>query len=113
VSNWLGQFGLPYVHADFHAGAFDPGTGKLYVGTDGGLFVSADNGATFSAALNVGLTTHLVYSVGSTKAAPNAVIGGFQDNGTRVRSGATSTFDQFLGGDGFGSTIHPTNANQM
>src|SRR5262249_27004833 len=37
VSNWLAQFGLPYVHADFHAGTFDTSTGKLYIGTDGGL----------------------------------------------------------------------------
>ncbi|MBI3284217.1 MAG: hypothetical protein HYZ65_05100, partial [Burkholderiales bacterium] len=110
-SNWLAQYSLPYVHADFHASAMSGST--LIVGTDGGLFKSTDGGTTFTDALNIGLTTHLIYSVGSSPANVNAVIGGFQDNGTRVRSGSTTTFNQYIGGDGFGSAIHRTNANTM
>ena len=110
-SNWLAQFSLPYVHADFHTGAMQGST--LIVGTDGGLFKSTDGGATFTDSQNVGLTTHLIYSVGSSPANVNAMIGGFQDNGTRVRSGNTTTFNQYIGGDGFGSAIHRTNANTM
>ena len=110
-SNWLAQFTLPYVHADFHTGAMQGST--LIVGTDGGLFKSTDGGTTFADSLNIGLTTHLIYSVGSSPANVNAVIGGFQDNGTRVRSGTTTTFNQYIGGDGFGSAIHRTNANTM
>lgn len=112
-SQWLGQNGLPYVHADFHAAAYSADGSKLYLGSDGGVFVSGDGGATFSDALNIGLTTHMFYSVGSSPAAPSAVIGGLQDNGTRVRAGSTSTFNQYLGGDGFGSHINQTNATQM
>ena len=110
-SNWLAQFGLPYVHADCHASAMQGNT--LIFGTDGGLFKSTDGGATFTDTLNVGLITHLIYTVGSSQANVNAVIGGFQDNGTRVRSGATTTFNQYLGGDGFGSAIHRNNGNTM
>lgn len=107
-SNWLAQFNLPYVHADFHAGAMQGST--LIVGTDGGLFKSTDGGNTFTDALNIGITSHLIYSVGSSPATPNAVIGGFQDNGTRVRSAITpTTFNQYIGGDGFGSAVHRTN----
>lgn len=107
-SNWLAQFSLPYVHADFHAGAIQGTT--LIVGTDGGLFKSTDGGTTFTDALNIGITSHLVYSVGSSPAYPNSVIGGFQDNGTRVRSSVTpTTFNQYIGGDGFGSAVHRTN----
>jgi len=109
MSNWLAQFSLPYVHADFHAGAIQGGT--LIVGTDGGLFKSTNAATSFTDQLNVGLATHLVYTVGSSPANANAVVGGFQDNGTRVRSGATSTFNQTLGGDGFGSAVHRTNAS--
>jgi photosystem II stability/assembly factor-like uncharacterized protein len=112
-SQWLGQNGLPYVHADFHAAAFSADGSKLYLGSDGGVFVSTDGGTTFSDTLNIGLTTHMFYSVGSSPAAPSAVIGGLQDNGTRVRAGSTSTFNQYLGGDGFGSHINQTNATQM
>ncbi|HEV8240962.1 MAG TPA: hypothetical protein VGS57_16470 [Thermoanaerobaculia bacterium] len=112
ASNWLAQFGLPYIHADFHAASFGP-DGSFYVGSDGGLFKSSDGGTTWTSNLNVGITTHLLYSVGSTPANTTAVIGGFQDNGTRVRSGATSTFNQYVGGDGFGSDINRTNGNTM
>jgi photosystem II stability/assembly factor-like uncharacterized protein len=107
-SNWLAQFSLPYVHADFHAGAIQGTT--MIVGSDGGLFKSTDGGTTWTDALNIGITSHLVYSVGSSPAFPNAVIGGFQDNGTRVRSSVTpTTFNQYIGGDGFGSAVHRTN----
>ena len=110
-SNWLAQFSLPYVHADFHRSAMQGTT--LIVGTDGGLFKSTDGGTTFTDALNLGLTTHLIYSVGSSPANKNAMIGGFQDNGTRVRVGTSSTFNQYIGGDGFGSAIHRNNASIM
>jgi photosystem II stability/assembly factor-like uncharacterized protein len=106
TTDWLGQNGLPYVHADSHAAAYDA-AGALYIGSDGGLFKSTDGGATFTDALNVGIVTHLVYNLGSSTATPSAVIGGMQDNGTRVRSGATSIFNQVIGGDGFGCNIHP------
>lgn len=112
VTNWLGQFSLPYVHADFHAAAFDS-TGKLYVGNDGGIFVSADGGATFSDALNVGIPTHLIYDIGISGANRNAVIAGLQDNGTRVRVADTAVYNQEIGGDGFDCEIHATNGNLM
>jgi len=112
VSNWLAQFSLPYVHADIHAAAFDS-TGKLFVGTDGGLFVSSDGGATFTDSLNIGIASHLIYQVGASASNRSAVIAGFQDNGTRVRVGTTSTFNQELGGDGFGCDINRTNAANM
>jgi hypothetical protein len=111
MTNWLAQYTLPYVHADFHAGAIQGST--LIVGTDGGLFKSTDAAKTFTDQLNIGLTTHLLYSVGSSPNKVDAVIGGFQDNGTRVRSGATSTFNQYIGGDGFGSAVHRTTGTTM
>jgi photosystem II stability/assembly factor-like uncharacterized protein len=110
-TEWLGRNGLAYVHADFHAGAF--AGSSMYVGSDGGVFSSTDGGTTFSDALNVGIASHLVYNVGSSTANPSAVLGGFQDNGTRVRVASTSVFDQTIGGDGFGCDINPANASNM
>ena len=112
MTNWLAQFSLPYVHADFHAGAYDK-NGDLYVGSDGGIFKSTDNGATWTDKYNIGISAHLLYSVGSSEAAPDAIVGGLQDNGTRVRAGATDTFNQTLGGDGFGSNVHSGNGSLM
>jgi photosystem II stability/assembly factor-like uncharacterized protein len=111
-SNWLAQYGLPYVHADFHTAAFDS-LGTFYVGTDGGIFKSTNNGTTWTDDLNVGITSHLLYSVGSSTNNRSAVVGGFQDNGTRVRSGTTGTYNQYIGGDGFGANVNRANAQQM
>lgn len=112
MTNWLAQFSLPYAHADFHAATFDS-AGNFYVGTDGGIFKSTDKGATWSSALNNGIASHLIYSVGSSLNNRAAIVGGFQDNGTRVRSGTTSTFNQAIGGDGFGANVNAANAASM
>lgn len=113
VSNWLKQFNLGYVHADMHAAAFVGTT--LYVGSDGGIFKSTNPTATTPTwtNLNEGITTHLMYSVGSSTANVNAVVAGLQDNGTRVRSGSTSVFNQPIGGDGFGSDVNASDATKM
>lgn len=112
TSNWLAQFGLPYVHADFHGGTITAG-GTIYVGSDGGIFKSTNGGAAFSYTLNKGIASMLVYQVGSSPNNPNAVNVGLQDNGTRVRDGSTATFNQIIGGDGFGCDVNQGNANKM
>ncbi len=112
LTNWLAQFSLPYVHADFHAGAYDR-NGNLYVGSDGGIFMSADNGITWTDKFNIGIAAHLLYSVGSSEAAPDAILGGLQDNGTRVRESNSDTYNQTLGGDGFGANVHAGNGSLM
>jgi PKD repeat protein len=112
MSNWLAQFSLPYVHADFHS-AHVAANGNLFVGTDGGIFRSTDAGTTFMHTLNIGIASHLIYQVGSSLANRNAVIAGLQDNGTRVRESNTAVFNQEIGGDGFGCNINRANASIM
>jgi len=113
LSNWLygqvtlpgGQPGmLPYAHADFHAAALSlAGTPTVMFGNDGGLFVSTNDGATWSSDKNKGLQTHLFYSLTSTPGKPSAVMAGSQDDGTRVREGNTTLYNQSQGGDGVGT----------
>jgi hypothetical protein len=108
------QTGLPYVHEDAHAAAISnvPGaTPVLLFGNDGGLFVSSDDGTTWSSDKNNGLQTFLFYSLISTPGFPSAVMGGTQDNGTRVRKGNTTIYNQSLGGDGFGTGWSQANTN--
>jgi hypothetical protein len=112
VSNWLAQFSLPYVHADFHGGTI-AADGSLYFGTDGGIFRSTDSGATFTSTLNKGIASMLVYQVGSSQNNTSAAIVGLQDNGTRVRVGSTATFNQIIGGDGFGCDVNGGDATKM
>jgi subtilisin-like proprotein convertase family protein len=104
TSNWLAQYGLPYIHADFHCAAYSNlgGTPRLYFGTDGGLFTSTDGGTTWDDTRNKGLVNHLIYALAANPGVPGSALVGLQDNGTRIRSGLTSTFNQVRGGDGFG-----------
>jgi photosystem II stability/assembly factor-like uncharacterized protein len=104
LTNWLAQFGLPYTHADHHTASVAVVGGKKRVmfGTDGGLFLSYDEGASFTDQKNVGLVDHLIYSMATSGSDPKSVLVGLQDNGTRIRSGNTGVFNQSYGGDGFG-----------
>ncbi|TFW33626.1 WD40/YVTN/BNR-like repeat-containing protein [Massilia horti] len=103
-SNWMGQFGLPYVHADHHTAVVSMAGGKKRVmfGSDGGLFVSYDEGVNWNNQKNTGLVDHLIYAMATSGADPKSVLVGMQDNGTRIRSGNTGVFNESYGGDGFG-----------
>jgi hypothetical protein len=101
---------LPYAHADNHAAVIKmTGTPTVILGDDGGLNVSTDDGATFSSDKNNGLVTHLYYTVSGNPALPNFVIGGLQDNGTRVRTDNSTTYNQMIGGDGIGAAFSQAN----
>jgi hypothetical protein len=106
--------GLRYAHADFHAGAFKTtGTPTIILGNDGGMNVSEDDGATFSSNKNERLVTHMYYTVSGNAETPNLVIGGTQDNGTRLRTGNGSIFNQVSGGDGMGTAYSQANTNTV
>jgi photosystem II stability/assembly factor-like uncharacterized protein len=102
VSNWLALYGLPYVHADFHAAGYIPQTKAILFGTDGGLFVSTDNGRTWSDRKNDGIASYLIYALATNDKNPSDILIGLQDNGTRLRVGNGDTYNQVYGGDGFG-----------
>jgi hypothetical protein len=130
-----------YAHADFHTAAWSKtGPSTLFIGSDGGLCIVRDP-AIASGAIptsgsgsvnslvtfidnrrNRGLATHLIYNIGSTLASSPAdsryrISLGLQDNGTRVRQDMGSglqnsgTFEDGIGGDGFGTAFHRTNGN--
>jgi hypothetical protein len=105
---------LRYAHADHHAAAFKTtGTPTIILGNDGGLNVSEDNGATFSSDKNNGLASHLFYTVAGNARFPNLVIGGTQDNGTRLRTDNGTTYNQVIGGDGMGAAYSQDNTNTV
>jgi len=95
----------PY-HSDLHAVWIDPKDPEwLVIGTDGGVYVSTDRGATWTSCPNlpVGQFYHVSYDM----KVPYNVYGGLQDNGTwaapSTRSGGVPNrlWDSLLGGDGF------------
>lgn len=101
-----------YVHSDIHEFLYtDDGT--LYIGTDGGVFKSNDNGQTFSTA-SKGYNTIQFYDIDHSPR--DAVMGGTQDNGTLfIPNDGTFLSDlsarSVLGGDGFGTEISQVTAN--
>jgi len=113
---WLySQFpDLPYAHADHHCAAFkSTGTPTIILGNDGGLNITTDDGATFSSDKNNGLATHLYYTVAGNAEFPNLVIGGTQDNGTRLRTDNGTIHNQVIGGDGMGAAYSQANTNTV
>ena len=143
MTSWR-ALNLPYAHADFHTNAWSKsGTKTLFLGNDGGLCVVRDpNRATppFTADQNVyaagdvtyidnrrnrGITSHLVYHVGSSIGASPAdtrsrITLGLQDLSSRVRVDEgtglqnSSTWNDPTGtGDGFGTLINSANGDKM
>ncbi len=113
---WLySQFpALPYAHADHHAAAFKTtGTPTLILGNDGGMNITVDDGATFSSDKNNGLASHLYYTVSGNPGFPSLVIGGTQDNGTRLRTDNSGIHNQVIGGDGMGAAYSQANTNTV
>src|SRR6185369_3516835 len=100
------------------------GHARVLVGSDGGLFSSAnvfDAGVAPTAVEwdfhNRGLVTHLCYSVGSGDPAdgnPFTVFTGLQDDGTRFRDAPEdpTIFNQVVGGDGTGTALGKGTAGQ-
>ncbi len=96
------------IHADWHSIVIDPlDPDILYAGTDGGVFVSADQGNNW-ASRNAGLTVTQYYP--GISATPNGsqIMGGSQDNGTHVYTGSMY-WNGFTGGDGGYTAINYNN----
>ncbi len=79
LSKWNGSWSDDnYVHADAHTFSFHPSNpNQYYIGTDGGIFMTKDNGEVFQR-LNRGFNITQFYGVAFGK--DGAVLGGTQDN---------------------------------
>jgi Secretion system C-terminal sorting domain len=99
ISEWVGTTGQ-YVHADQHNFTWYDNGNKMLVGCDGGLFYTADKGATFSHK-NTGLRLKQFYSVAVHPTSTNYFLAGAQDNGTHQLNGPGLTSSvEVTGGDG-------------
>jgi len=105
------------LHSDHHAMWINPkNSNHIIDGTDGGIGISWDKGATWEAVYNMDLGQF--YHVAYDMETPYNVCGGLQDNYTwcgptavRSRTGiANDQWFQIHGGDGFEAQIDPTNS---
>lgn len=102
-----------YVHADIHRAYYVLGdANKVYVVSDGGLFVSYDGGESWEGR-NGGYQTQQFYAnLGNSTSNPNRAIGGMQDNSTAIYEGDPS-WTRVLGGDGECAAVNPVNDQIM
>ena len=105
-----------WVHSDHHALWINPNnTNQMYLGTDGGVYVSLDRGATWT--FNQNLPVGQFYHVAADNKDPYNVYGGLQDNGSwfapSAKPGGISNGDwkAVYGGDGFWVTPDPNDPN--
>ncbi len=93
------------VHADKHFHAYNGN--KLYECNDGGLYVSSDNGVSWTDISN-GLGIGQIYRIGTSATTSNNVICGLQDNGSKELT--NGGWDDVTGGDGMECIIDYTNS---
>jgi len=105
-----------WVHSDHHALWINPNnTNQLYLGTDGGVYISLDRGATWRFIDN--LPVGQFYHVAVDKQKPYRIYGGLQDNGSwvapSVLPGGVGNGDwkAIYGGDGFWTVPDGTDPN--
>jgi len=108
-ASWSDTF--PGVHVDQHALAFNVSTsGEVLLGNDGGLYVSANSGASSVKDLTLPITQFYRFHVDAQNS--DKIYGGSQDNSTiRTVTGGDNNWDVIFGGDGFQPLVDPTNTN--
>lgn len=96
------------VHVDHHAMFFDEESGKVYLGNDGGLYWSINNGNSWTKINNLPITQFYAFDISNTN--PNFMMGGTQDNNSiRTINGFTFNWSPVLGGDGMYCAINQQN----
>ncbi len=105
-----------WVHADHHALWINPSnTSQMYLGTDGGVYMSNDRGTTWIFLQN--LPVGQFYHAALDNATPYNIYGGLQDNGSWVAPSAkpggvgNGDWKALYGGDGFWVLPDPLKPN--
>jgi hypothetical protein len=100
-----------YVHPDIHCLAYNPLNNKLFVGCDGGVWVSSNEGVDYTDISN-GIDAAQVYHVSGIPGNQDSLFAGMQDNGVNIRTAASSTFQHLASGDGYATVIDPVTPGQ-
>jgi len=97
------------IHADQHAIEWTSDGNSVYLGNDGGIAVSTDQGQTFATGINyIPITQYVNFDVGVSNR--GVIYGGSQDNGLTGTTNGGQTWNFTKGGDGGGVAIDPISA---
>jgi PKD repeat protein len=108
LSQWTYPNNTGYTHADIHfLKTFES---RLYCGSDGGIFISNDNGINWSD-LSEGIAITQPYRFAVSEQNPYFILAGTQDNGTNLL--IDGVFYHILGGDGNGAAMSADNQNVL
>lgn len=107
VNSWSSPTSATYTHADIHFLRYYGD--KLYCGSDGGIYVSSNNGTSFSS-LTAGLQIGQFYKIAVSKQSSGNMVGGLQDNGGYAYSG--SQWKNYYGADGMDTGVDPNNSSK-
>lgn len=102
-AHWVGDNGLPDIHADQHIFEINPLNNRTYFGNDGGLYYSDDFGVSYTD-VSSGIGIAQIYKLSQNPLNPNSIMNGYQDNGTSIYRGSWTTV---IGGDGMECIIDP------
>ena len=108
INNWSSPTQPSYTHADIHNLRFIEG--RLFCGSDGGIYVSDNGGAVFTS-LTKGLAIGQFYRIGVSTQSSELIAGGLQDNGGYARN--NDTWYNYYGADGMENVIDPNNPNKV
>lgn len=106
VNNWSSPASPTYTHADIHHLQYI--NGKLYCLSDGGIYVSSNNGTSFTD-LTAGLQIGQFYKISVSKTSAGKMVGGLQDNGGYAFS--NSSWKNYYGADGMDAAVSQANSN--
>ncbi len=102
--------GTAVVHADKHFLKFHPlNSDYLFECNDGGVYYSDDDGVTWNDISN-GLQISQFYKFSNSAVDPNLIVGGCQDNSTKIKDGSTWSM-LYPNGDGMECIIDHNDAN--
>ena len=105
INNW-NIYNPVFTHADIHYLRFYGN--KLYCGSDGGVYVSDNNGASFTDKTGAAQISQ-AYKIAVSKQTSSKVAIGLQDNGGYSYN--NNLWRGYHGGDGMDCAINPTNNN--
>ncbi|CAL2060288.1 T9SS type A sorting domain-containing protein [Tenacibaculum sp. 190524A05c] len=108
INDWRQVDQPSYSHADIHFMRFIDG--KFFAGTDGGIYVSTNEGSVFTD-LTKNIAISQFYRISISQQKLNVIAGGLQDNGGFGFDG--TNWRHYQDGDGMEGIVNPMNANKF